>query len=269
MANREPEIACLTYDVCDTLSVYRSDLVAKSLGRLSSKGEEGVNELLYGGVGRDYSPENLAYKADMGWLDEQGFIDGIRNGLEIPHWIRDDRIVQGLQFFEFEGRMRTLLHFLSGRKMRNPDGKEIDCPEQPDGLVLGLVTNLNKLQWDYVEGAFPTIARNGRVLTFHVLSWEDHILKPDRGIFEISFARACSVYYEKHKKELRPEQCLFFDDREVNINAAEDFGMRVHPVQKEAMYESICRGLAEHGLPLPSPNYYPPATDKQNNRYGY
>ena len=49
-----------------------------------------------------------------------------------------------------------------------------------------------------------------------VLSGEEHILKPSAEIFE----RLCERF------DLKPEECLFVDDREVNVASAQKLGMQ-------------------------------------------
>lgn len=48
------------------------------------------------------------------------------------------------------------------------------------------------------------------------ISYQVHVAKPDKAIYEF----LCRQY------RLEPEECLFFDDRRANIDAARDFGMK-------------------------------------------
>jgi putative hydrolase of the HAD superfamily len=77
-----------------------------------------------------------------------------------------------------------------------------------------LVSNTNEAHIEFVRA-------NYRVLDYfdyHVLSYEIGSLKPDRKVFEHAIAAAG-----------HPPQALFYtDDREENIQAARQLGMRVH-----------------------------------------
>ncbi len=48
-----------------------------------------------------------------------------------------------------------------------------------------------------------------------VVSYQIHMAKPDRGIYQYLF----------HKYALKPEECVFYDDREENVKAAIQQGM--------------------------------------------
>ena len=48
-----------------------------------------------------------------------------------------------------------------------------------------------------------------------ILSFEVKMKKPDQEIYELMI----------RKYHLTPEQCVFFDDREVNLRAAQELGM--------------------------------------------
>ena len=58
-----------------------------------------------------------------------------------------------------------------------------------------------------------------------VVSYEIHAIKPDPAIYEELFRRY----------ELEPEECLFFDDREVNVEGARAAGMDAVHVTGEKM----------------------------------
>ena len=63
-----------------------------------------------------------------------------------------------------------------------------------------------------------------------VVSYQVHLLKPDMRIYQC----LCDKY------ELEPENCIFFDDRQENVDAANTFGMEAYTVtSKEYLLEQL------------------------------
>ena len=66
-----------------------------------------------------------------------------------------------------------------------------------------------------------------------MISSEEKIIKPDRAIYE----RICQKY------NLKPEECLFADDRIENVEAAQRFGMQAISFEDTAQYERELRKI--------------------------
>ena len=83
-----------------------------------------------------------------------------------------------------------------------------------------LLSNTNSIHWDYVcKNAFNY--RGFRVNDYFeetFLSYEMHLAKPDKAIFEKVLEEA----------NLLPEETLFIDDSEANCKAAEELGIHTH-----------------------------------------
>ena len=83
-----------------------------------------------------------------------------------------------------------------------------------------LLSNTNAIHWDYVcKNAFNY--RGFRVNDYFeetFLSFEMHLAKPDKAIFEKVL----------HEANLLPEETLFIDDSEANCKAAEELGIHAH-----------------------------------------
>ena len=83
-----------------------------------------------------------------------------------------------------------------------------------------LLSNTNSIHWDYVcKNAFNY--RGFRVSDYFektFLSFEMHLAKPDKAIFEKMLNDA----------NLLPEETLFIDDLEANCKAAEEVGIHAH-----------------------------------------
>ena len=83
-----------------------------------------------------------------------------------------------------------------------------------------LLSNTNAIHWDYVcKNAFNY--RGFRMEDYFeetFLSFEMHLAKPDKAIFEKVLSEA----------NLLPEETLFIDDSEANCKAAEEVGIHAH-----------------------------------------
>jgi putative hydrolase of the HAD superfamily len=83
-----------------------------------------------------------------------------------------------------------------------------------------LVSNTNEVHIDFIRANYGFLD----FFDHHVLSYEVRSLKPERKIFE--HAIAVSGY--------PPEALFFTDDREENIVAANELGMRAHQFRSQA-----------------------------------
>lgn len=68
-----------------------------------------------------------------------------------------------------------------------------------------------------------------------VVSYEPHFIKPEREIYQ----------YLMDKYHLKPEECLFFDDRLENVEASHAFGMDAICVTSQRLLEGVLGGLCE------------------------
>ena len=108
-------------------------------------------------------------------------------------------------------------------KMLNPDNLNIMCPllkENYDyictlkekGYHLYILSNLTKETYEYLNKTIDI----PKYFDGAVFSYEIGMRKPDREIFE----------YIINKFNLRKEETIFFDDKQKNINASNDFGIK-------------------------------------------
>lgn len=77
---------------------------------------------------------------------------------------------------------------------------------------LGCFSNTNAIHWDYLNARFPWMARFEVALASHLVGFA----KPAPEAFESICAAA----------QLAPQDCLFIDDRLVNVEGAQNFGMK-------------------------------------------
>ncbi len=73
------------------------------------------------------------------------------------------------------------------------------------GYRIYLLSNLSKESYDYVS-SYPFFA----LIDGGVYSYQEHICKPDRGIYEVLLSRYA----------LRADETVFLDDAEANVEAA-------------------------------------------------
>ncbi|MCR4582990.1 MAG: HAD family phosphatase [Prevotella sp.] len=78
-----------------------------------------------------------------------------------------------------------------------------------------------------------------QLLDDRIISSEEHLIKPEVAIYE----RACQ------KLGLKPEECVFTDDKMVNIEAARQYGMKAICFHDAVQYESALRELIARQRP--------------------
>jgi len=86
------------------------------------------------------------------------------------------------------------------------------CKEQ--GHEIFILSNWDKESFAFALEAFPDLFSLFKKENI-TISGEIGIIKPDPLIYEYILA----------KNNLKPEECIFFDDQEVNIKAAKEFGI--------------------------------------------
>jgi len=72
-----------------------------------------------------------------------------------------------------------------------------------------------------------------QLLDDRIISSEEHLIKPEAAIYE----RTCQ------KLGLKPEECVFTDDKMVNVEAAQKFGMHAICFHDAAQYETALRDI--------------------------
>ncbi len=105
----------------------------------------------------------------------------------------------------------------------------------PEDLVLRLsrrlplwaISNTNSIHFDYIRRHFSVLLH----FSGYVVSHEIGALKPDPRIFHAALARA----------EVQPQEALFTDDREENIDAARRLGIDAFRFQNPAHFVAELR----------------------------
>ena len=174
---------------------------------------------------------DLDFKAAINGLQKAGFAN-VKEQLQTLH--------QGGIFQKFElGEMtaeefRTAIRENSTVELTDEEVENLwnamllEIPREKLELILALrgkymvylLSNTNSIHWDYVcKNAFNY--RGFRVKDYFeetFLSYEMHLAKPDKAIFEKVLQDA----------NLLPEETLFIDDSEANCKAAEEVGIHTH-----------------------------------------
>ena len=174
---------------------------------------------------------DLDFKAAINGLQQAGFAN-VKEQLQTLH--------QGGIFQKFElGEMsadefRTAIRENSTVELTDEEVDNLwnamllEIPREKLELILDLrgkymvylLSNTNSIHWDYVcKNAFNY--RGFRVNDYFeetFLSYEMHLAKPDKAIFEKVLQDA----------NLLPEETLFIDDSEANCKAAEEVGIHAH-----------------------------------------
>ncbi len=151
-----------------------------------------------------HAPQTKAY--ELGRLSTSGFYRWARHALRL-------RMTEGQFVRAFCG-------------IFTPNEEVVQLLEQLDGrLQVGVISNTNVAHYRWIARHIARVSR----LRPAVLSFREHLAKPDPEIFALAVARAgCS-----------PAEAVFIDDLEPNVVAARATGMQA------ILYEGIGRLKAE------------------------
>lgn len=97
------------------------------------------------------------------------------------------------------------------------------------GIPLFAISNFGAESWAQFRPRAPIFDLFADI----VISGEEKLIKPDSTIFELALDRFAR----------RPEQCLFIDDRQDNVEAAEAVGMAGHHFQDAIRLEKDLKAL--------------------------
>jgi 2-haloacid dehalogenase len=97
------------------------------------------------------------------------------------------------------------------------------------GVPLYAITNFSVEKFAEAQARFPVL----RTFRDVVVSGTERLLKPDPAIYRLLLDR----------NGLEAARCLFIDDSEKNVRAAEAVGMRAHHFRDAARLEAELRGL--------------------------
>jgi epoxide hydrolase-like predicted phosphatase len=168
------------------------------------------------------------------WMELAHFADG---GHVMERFAKGE--LSGPDFFAlavsdigFNGSYEEFAHIFSG--IFTPIVPMIGLAESLKGqLPRYLLSNTNIMHMERILADHPFL----RGFDGHVLSYEVGLLKPDPRIYE----------HTLHRIGLRPEQTVFLDDLEPNVQAARDLGMNA--IQHRE-FEVTRQGLTNLGVPV-------------------
>ena len=174
---------------------------------------------------------DLDFKAAINGLQKAGFAN-VKEQLQTLH---QEGIFQKFELGEMSAdEFRTAIRENSTVELTDEEVDNLwnamllEIPREKLELILDLrgkymvylLSNTNSIHWDYVcKNAFNY--RGFRVKDYFeetFLSYEMHLAKPDKAIFEKVLQDA----------NLLPEETLFIDDSEANCKAAEEVGIHAH-----------------------------------------
>ena len=174
---------------------------------------------------------NLDFKAAINGLQEAGFANVKEQLLAFDR----NGIFQKFELGEMSAdEFRTAIRENSTIELTDEEVDNLwnamllEIPREKLELILELrgkymvylLSNTNSIHWDYVcKNAFNYRGfRVGDYFEETFLSYEMHLAKPDKAIFEKVLSEA----------NLLPEETLFIDDSEANCKAAQEVGIHAH-----------------------------------------
>lgn len=127
---------------------------------------------------------------DLGQIDEFDFFELTKRTFRLDVELEEF-------FFEFTANMRPDLRMLALKQIL-----------KQNNIKLAVVSNINRYHFEYVRQKWPGVFMD---FDYLALSFRLGIRKPDARIWQTAAKRL----------KVRPEECFFIDDLEVNINAFE------------------------------------------------
>ncbi|MGN0564162.1 MAG: HAD family hydrolase [Candidatus Heritagella sp.] len=175
----------LVFDMGNVLLEYRT---ARTLARYFSGDEDRtlIDRELFNG------PEWV--QADLGNCTEEGLFQGVSR-----------RVPQRLH-----AALQDCIHGWHADMIPMPQSQRFVAEMKEKGYGLYVLSNASPLFYEY----FPHFGDIG-VFDGMVVSCDYHVIKPDERIYRILLK----------KFRLKPEECLFFDDRPENVLGARKAGM--------------------------------------------
>jgi glucose-1-phosphatase len=114
------------------------------------------------------------------------------------------------------------------------DGADELVTDVASRFTVGCLSNMNAVHWESTISRWPLVARFDHVF----LSYRLGAVKPDREIYDRVIAEL----------GVAPEQILFVDDNQINVDGAIDAGIRAHRVSGvEGARAAIDEALASDG----------------------
>lgn len=178
-------IKTIIFDLGKVIVDYDHSKIIRRIAERSNYGEDEIKERIFS--------TSLVYGYDTGKISSQEFFEEVKREFDVR-----------MDFEEFTDVWTCTF-----------DLKPILSEEFIESLSkkyrLIVLSDTNELHFEFIEKNFPIM----RFFDDYVLSYKCGFAKPQSEIFRIAIEKA----------ECKAEECLFTDDREVNIQSAADTGI--------------------------------------------
>ncbi len=186
-------IAFVYFDLGNVLARFSVDRACRNLAARWPVSPEEVRRVIW--------TEKVQDRFEHGFEDDESFATIVRNGLglHVDECPTDELLDLLSDMFDPIVEMESVVH----------DVRESGCK-------LGILSNTCNAHWRWLmRASYPSLGGRFDVV---VLSYEEGVMKPHAKIYELAELKAAVL----------PEQILFFDDREENVQAAKDAGWDAH-----------------------------------------
>ena len=179
---------------------------------------------------------------DRGMSEERGiefgtriFLNPLWKQLDLENLPYDEVVEEYVRLFpEDEEDIRWFFSHIELMPVGRPAIWELVHQCKAAGYRIFLLSNYSSYMFSvHAKAAGATFFRD---LDGQMFSWEIHEIKPDAPIYQALFSRY----------GLKPEECLFFDDREENVEGSRACGMdAVRILSEEQLAGELQKLLAE------------------------
>jgi len=208
-------IKFLYFDLGNVLIRFSTDRLFQQASTVVGQTPQWIFENLYS--------SEMLHRAECGHLSTEEFyryVCELLPGKEIPF---ESLLVAVNDIFWLNEPMRPTLERIAGT-----------------GLPLGLLSNIGPWHWEYCRAKFLEIFQ--RIPANHILSYQVGAMKPSLEIYAAAFQFA-----QKAVPGIRPDEVLFIDDLEKNVQGAKAFGFDAVSYSfkdHETLLEQLClRGV--------------------------
>lgn len=220
------KIDMIFFDIEGVLIDYRSDIFYAMLGEAAGANSDELKRVLYS-----------SDKYRELWNDFQ------RGGMSDRFHLGVKEILEPHDFWKSDFSIKDFRNLFTDSQLFEVLRKTADLTDvlRRAGYPLGIISNIDWFTWKFFEKEMSGLFS---VFNPKILSFETGLIKPEREIWEMATKEAGKVL----GKKIKPENCIFLDDREENVLSASKFGMNTIQYLAFSRKQDVYRELKTLGV---------------------